>query len=182
MSAEDLTPAGDAVTGTTTNLKDEAAQTVQAAQTTPLENTETWIVRIDGVEHTVKADTPEGQIRETLAMTYPGARDAAISHDSVIVDGQRYKVLVFTKRAGTKGMRADELRELLILVPPVPLSALTRAGTFHPGLRGHLAFDELLMLETDAEGYLVTMNLEESQLCAQLSSLPPAVVVVTVGA
>lgn len=158
-------------TGETIKL-DEAAAAPRPADLP--ENQEFWVVRIDGTEHTVEANTPEIQIRETLSMTYPGARDAAISYDSLIIAGQKYKVLVFTKRGGTKGQNAaDELRCILITVPPMSIAEVKNIGTFHTGLRGDMAFDELLAMPTDAEG-LIVIDLEETDLCTRLSALPPS--------
>lgn len=180
MTTQDLTPPEPA-TGQTIPLTPEPAAPVAD----PVENTEIWIIRIDGAEHQVAAGTPESQIRETLAMTYPGARDAAITYDSVIVDGQKYKVLVFTKRAGTKGASAleaaDELSAQLIVVPAVPLRTLRTAGSTSHLFRGQITFDELLTLPVTGEG-LLALDLEETDLCTQLAALPSSpVVVVTVG-
>ena len=184
---EDDAAADDCETDETdeTGADDAPPAPTPAATPPPTENTTTWIVRIDGAEHTVAAGTPERQIRETLSMTYPGARDAAITSDSVVIQGQAYKVLVFTKRAGTKGSDGDSLRRRLIMVPAVPIATIRRAGTFSPDLRGNRTIADLLALPTDASGCIVVHpdQEEDSQLCSRLAALPSSTVtVVTVDA
>jgi hypothetical protein len=175
----DAAPSQEPATGPPIKLDETAKDAAGSPKPVDLpENAETWIVRIDGVEHSVEAGTPEAQIRETLSMTYPGARDASITHDSVIIAGQKYKVLVFTKRGGTKGLNAvDELRLILITVPPTPITEVRNTGTFHPFLRGNMVFDELLAMPTDAEG-LIVVDLEDTDLCTRLSALSPSTVAI----
>ncbi|MBX0330032.1 hypothetical protein K2Z83_20395 [Oscillochloris sp. ZM17-4] len=145
-----------------------------------VENASTWIVRIDGQEFSVAADTPEVQIRQTLSLQYPGARDAQITYDNVDIAGQRHKVLVFTKRAGTKGLSAGEdLALLIITVPPVPVAAVRGAGSLLRDLRGTLTFEQLLLAPVDREGLLV-FSTHEVDLCMRLCDVPAGPVVVTI--
>ncbi|NNJ12100.1 hypothetical protein EKD04_017355 [Chloroflexales bacterium ZM16-3] len=157
----------------------EAAPTepavADAAPALIMENATTWIVRIEGVDFSIAADTPEPQIRETLSTQYPGARDATIAYDKVQIDGQLHKRLTFTKRGGTKGCPVEDLRVLLITVPPVTLATIRRAGSVSPETRGGLTFDQFLTVLIDSDGDIVT----QEELWPQLAALPHSLVVVT---
>jgi hypothetical protein len=77
----------------------------------------TKIVIVSGQEFSVPADTDVEAIRSALKGDFPDIATATIQKGTREIAGVTYETVEFVKRAGTKGLGAGDLAQLLRLVP-----------------------------------------------------------------
>lgn len=148
----------------------------------------TKIVIVAGQEFSVPADTDNEAIRQQLTqMGFADVASATIQKGTREIDGVKHETIEFVKKAGTKGLDAAELAELLTRMPPAPLPALVIYGpSFEQATllsrlaAGELTFADALALEAQLAPALEAAydtppmpRQEGAALCSTLDGLAP---------
>jgi hypothetical protein len=140
----------------------------------------TKIVIVSGQEFSVPADTDVEAIRSALKGDFPDIATATIQKGTREIAGVTYETVEFVKRAGTKGLGAGDLAQLLRLVPPTaPPASNTPSFLARQFLAGQLTGQQAvdgglpLVAELDRVDSSYQTRGKEETLCKQLDALSP---------
>jgi hypothetical protein len=142
------------------------------------------IVIVSGQEFRVPADTDNEAIRNQLKSNFPDVANATVQKGKREIDGVEYDTIEFVKKAGTKGMDADDLVALLAQVSPAETPAPGELADSDDLLGelvcGRMTTDMALCYEEQLTAALnmileaaVPLSNEGTKLCKRLGELRP---------